>query len=71
MLVCLENGRITDGGRFASLTIGKKYLPLNPEEDWQDIGVLIENDLGNKIFYSRTRFLAIEEYRESRLEGLI
>jgi hypothetical protein len=69
-VVCINNGRITHSGSFAKLTLGKKYKVQNNFRDWDSVGVHIINDDGVSYYYNISRFMTIDEYRESRINKL-
>ena len=69
-LVCVNNGRVSSDGNFATLTVGKRYFALNSEENWISIGIKVINDEGSQYYYNVSRFMKLYEYRLNRLESL-
>lgn len=69
-IVCVNNKPIpgSGSGKIQSLTEGKVYKTYD-RPDYNDVCVI--NDKGVEVNYSSSRFITIEEWRESKLDLLL
>lgn len=69
-IVCVNNKPIpgSGSGKIQSLTEGKVYQTYD-RPDYNDVCVI--NDKGVEVNYSSSRFITIEEWRESKLDLLL
>ena len=53
------------------LTIGKTYKVLNWNDKWMELnGYLIENDVGEQIFYNQKRFINKRKYNLNKIKQM-